>query len=136
MVEFDADQPLYTIGVVAELLGVHPETLRVWERNGLIKPARSNKQRLYSNNDLKRLRFVNKMIEEKGLNLAGVKQLIQLYPCWWMKNCEGAKYREHKSQNYAKPCWKEEGAFCVVIADKADLCSSCEHCPHRVGEQS
>lgn len=129
MVEFSADQPLYTIGVVAELLGVHPETLRVWERNGLIKPARSNKQRLYSNNDLKRLRFVNKMIEEKGLNLAGIKQLIMLYPCWWMKNCEGGKFKEGQVRNYAKPCWKEEGAYCISIEDKADLCSSCEHCP-------
>lgn len=134
MVEFDADQPLYTIGVVAELLGVHPETLRVWERNGLIKPARSNKQRLYSNNDLKRLRFVNKMIEEKGLNLAGIKQLIQLYPCWWMRNCEGGRFREDQLQNYAKPCWKEEGTYCIIIEDKADMCSSCEHCPHRVAD--
>jgi len=131
MVEFNADQPLYTIGVVAELLGVHPETLRVWERNGLIKPARSHKQRLYSNNDLRRLRFINKMFEDKGLILAGVKQVIQLYPCWWMKNCEGGHYRETNEVNYAKPCWKEEGAYCIILEDKADYCNSCEHCPKR-----
>ena len=130
MLKFEADQPLYTIGVVADLIGVHPETLRVWERNGLIKPARSNKQRLYSNSDLKRLRFINDLIETKGLNLAGVKQMIQLYPCWWLKNCEGpGDLRERETVNYAKMCWKEIGSYCIVMEDKADYCSTCEYCP-------
>lgn len=130
MLKFSADQPLYTIGVVAELIGVHPETLRVWERNGLLKPARSNKQRLYSNSDLKRLRFINDLIETKGLNLAGVKQMLNLYPCWWLRNCEGpSDDRRDKPVNYAKVCWKDTNSFCMVIEDKADFCSSCEHCP-------
>lgn len=132
MVNFKADQPLYTIGVVAELIGVHPETLRVWERNGLLKPARSQRQRLYSNNDIKRLRFISNLIEEKGLNLAGVKQMILLYPCWWLQNCAGAGvFKDEKRSNPAKPCWKEENTYCILIEDKADLCSSCEHCQEK-----
>lgn len=132
MVEFNADQPLYTIGVVAELIGVHPETLRVWERNGLLKPARSHKQRLYSNNDLKRLRFINSLIETKGLNLAGVKQMIKLYPCWWIENCGGSSHsKEEQGVNHAKPCWKEDGSYCTLLEDKADFCNACQYCSER-----
>lgn len=135
MVEFSADQPLYTIGVVAELIGVHPETLRVWERHGLLKPVRSRKQRLYSNNDLRRLRFINGLIEDKGLNLAGVNQVIRLYPCWWLKNCEGSgPMKKDGAVNPAKPCWKEDNSYCILIEDKADFCSTCEHCKERLGK--
>lgn len=137
MRDLDADQPLYTIGVVAELLQVHPETLRVWERNGLISPARSNRQRLYSNNDLRRLRFINGLIEGKGLNLAGVRQVIQLYPCWRLKNCQGGNTLNVKEQeNYAKPCWKDEGSYCIGIEDKADFCNSCIYCHRSLVENS
>jgi DNA-binding transcriptional MerR regulator len=62
-------KPLYTIGVVADLISVHPETLRVWERHGLLKPHRRNAQRLYTDDDLKRLSFIQELIA-KGLNLA------------------------------------------------------------------
>lgn len=55
---FDEDQGLYTIGTVSELLEEHPETLRVWERNDLIRPDRKGYQRKYSNNDVLRLKFV------------------------------------------------------------------------------
>ncbi|MDD2443054.1 MAG: MerR family transcriptional regulator, partial [Desulfotomaculaceae bacterium] len=75
----DDDQPLFNIGVVAQLLQVHPETLRIWERNNLIEPKRKNRQRLYSNNDLKRLKFIHNLINKKGLNIAGVQQVIVMY---------------------------------------------------------
>ena len=56
MLNNNENTPMYTIGIVAELLGVHQETLRIWERNSLISPQRKNTQRLYSNNDLKKLK--------------------------------------------------------------------------------
>lgn len=64
-------KPLYTIGIVADLMDVHPETLRVWEHHGLLKPPRRNTQRLYTDGDLKRLGFIKGLLD-KGLNLAGV----------------------------------------------------------------
>ena len=60
---FNDEQGLYTIGIVAALLDEHPETLRVWERNGLLTPARFGKQRRYSNEDVKKLKFRIRLIK-------------------------------------------------------------------------
>ncbi|MEW6623184.1 MAG: MerR family transcriptional regulator [Bacillota bacterium] len=121
--------PVYTISIVSKLLGVHQETLRIWERNGLIRPDRKNNQRLYSNNDFKRLKFVKVLLDEKGLNLAGIRQLIDFYPCWWKENCKGGKKKDEGHYiNTAKPCWKEEHTFCFTPLDKADYCQGCRFC--------
>lgn len=122
----DEEKALYTIGIVAEIINEHPETLRVWERNELIQPERVNNQRRYSNNDLKKLKFIKYLIHSKGLNIAGVKQLIGMYPCWKMRNCNGgAKQNSTVPVNNAKPCWKIEGTFCFKPNDKAEVCSTC-----------
>ena len=124
---FDEDMGLYTIGTVAELIGEHPETLRVWERNELIFPDRKGYQRKYSNNDLKKLKFIKYLMDPKGLNIAGVKQLISMYACWYKKNCKGgASKNSPVSVNEAKPCWKIEDTYCLVANDKAEWCNSCE----------
>ncbi len=124
---WDDDQPMFNIGVVAQLLQVHPETLRIWEKNNLIEPNRKNRQRLYSNNDLKRLKFVHHLINDKGLNIAGVQQVIAMYPCWMIKKCPGSQIRNQgEAVNQNKPCWLEMGLYCLVIQDQADLCSTCK----------
>ena len=71
------------------MIGEHPETLRVWERNDLLRPDREGYQRKYSNNDVKRLKFIKYLMHEKGLNIAGVKQLTSMYSCWYKRNCKG-----------------------------------------------
>ncbi len=120
------EKGLYTIGTVAEIIDEHPETLRVWERNGVIQPGRVNNQRRYSNNDLKKLKFIKQLIHEKGLNLAGVRHLIMLYPCWNMKSCKGGAMRNSTiAINDAKPCWKIENTFCLKADDKAEVCGTC-----------
>ncbi len=124
---FDEDQGLYTIGTVAELIGEHPETLRVWERNDLLRPNRENFQRKYSNNDVKRLKFIKRLMDEKGLNIAGVKQVTSMYSCWYRRNCSGGAARNSPTPvNESKPCWKMEGTYCLVATDKAEICNSCE----------
>lgn len=121
------EKGVYTIGTVARLIGEHPETLRVWERNGLLNPERVNNQRRYSNTDLKRLKFIKYLLHEKGLNIAGVKQLIQMYPCWSLKNCKGGAAKNSSVKvNDSKPCWKIEGTFCLVASDKSEICSTCD----------
>lgn len=125
MLSQNSDVGLYTIGVVAELLNVHPETLRIWERNHLIEPQRKNKHRLYSNNDVKRLRYIQHLTADKGLNIAGVKEIINLYPCWWLKNCHGGRKSHSVDMVTTKPCWKEDGTYCLAIDDKADFCAEC-----------
>ncbi len=124
---FNEDTGVYTIGTVAGLLGEHPETLRVWERNSLITPDRRGYQRKYTNNDLKRLKFIKHLMDEKGLNIAGAKQIISMYPCWYKKDCKGGAKKDGVILvNEYKPCWKEEKTYCLVVSDKSEICSTCD----------
>ena len=73
------DRPRYTISVAAELVGMHPQTLRIYEQRGLVRPKRTaGNTRLYSEHDLDRLRLIQRLTTELGLNLAGVEQVLRL----------------------------------------------------------
>jgi MerR family transcriptional regulator, heat shock protein HspR len=73
------DRPRYMISVAAELVGMHPQTLRLYEAKGLVRPARTpGGTRLYSDADVERLRLVQRLTTELGLNLAGVEQVLRL----------------------------------------------------------
>ncbi len=74
----DKTQPLYLISVVAEILDVHPQTLRLYEKEGLISPQRTRKQRLYSESDLERLNFILQLTREMGVNKAGVDIILRM----------------------------------------------------------
>lgn len=74
-----SDQPVYTIRIAAQLVGVHQQTLRTYEREGLLIPARTaGRQRLYSQNDIERLLMIRRLIEELGVNLAGADIILHL----------------------------------------------------------
>ena len=73
------DRPRYMISIAAELVGMHPQTLRIYENKGLINPKRTRgNTRLYSEADLERLRLIQRLTSELGLNLAGVEVVIRL----------------------------------------------------------
>lgn len=73
------DRPLYMISVAAELAGVHPQTLRIYERKELISPQRSpGGTRLYSQADVDRLCLIQQLTQDEGVNLAGVERIIAL----------------------------------------------------------
>ena len=73
------DRPRYMISVAAELVGMHPQTLRIYENKGLVSPKRTRgNTRLYSEADLERLRLVQRLTTELGLNLAGVEHVLRL----------------------------------------------------------
>jgi MerR family transcriptional regulator/heat shock protein HspR len=73
------DRPRYMISVAAELVGMHPQTLRLYEAKGLVRPARTpGGTRLYSDADIARLRLVQRLTTELGLNLAGVEHVLRL----------------------------------------------------------
>lgn len=74
----DRNQPMYLISVVAELLSIHPQTLRLYEREGLINPKRVNKQRLYSDEDIEQLRFIIELTRDLGVNKAGVDIILRM----------------------------------------------------------
>ena len=73
------ERPRYMISVAAELVGMHPQTLRIYESKGLIRPKRTaGNTRLYSEADLERLRLIQQLTNQLGLNLAGVEQVLRL----------------------------------------------------------
>ena len=73
------DRPVYMISVAAELAGMHPQTLRIYEQRGLIEPNRSPKgTRLYSQEDVERLRRIQELTTQLGMNLAGVERVFEL----------------------------------------------------------
>jgi MerR family transcriptional regulator, heat shock protein HspR len=75
----DRDQGVYMISVAAELAGMHPQTLRIYEARGLVTPKRSaGKTRLYSQEDVDRLRRIQELTSELGMNLAGVEKVFEL----------------------------------------------------------
>ena len=73
------DRPCYMISIAAELVGMHPQTLRIYESKGLVTPKRTRgNTRLYSDADLERLRLIQRLTTELGLNLAGVEVVLRL----------------------------------------------------------
>ena len=74
----DEEQPLYLISIVSKMLNVHPQTLRLYEREGFVRPKRTKKQRLYSEKDVEQLNFILQLTREMGVNRAGVDIILRL----------------------------------------------------------
>jgi MerR family transcriptional regulator/heat shock protein HspR len=74
----DPNRPRYFISIAAELASVHPRTLRIYEEEGLLCPQRRNNLRLYSEADIQRVRIIRFLTRRQGVNLAGVKVILQL----------------------------------------------------------
>jgi MerR family transcriptional regulator/heat shock protein HspR len=75
----DKYRPVYMIGVAADLAGVHPQTLRIYERKRLVEPQRTRgNTRLYSEADIERLHLIQTLTQEEGINLAGVIRILEL----------------------------------------------------------
>src|SRR4051795_1948742 len=73
------DQELYLISVAARMLGMHPQTLRKYERLGLVQPSRTiGSMRLYSRDELERLKIIKRLVDDAGINLAGVQRLLSI----------------------------------------------------------
>jgi MerR family transcriptional regulator/heat shock protein HspR len=73
------DRPRYMISIAAELVGMHPQTLRIYENKGLVRPKRTRgNTRLYSDADLDRLRLIRRLTTQLGLNLAGAEVVLRL----------------------------------------------------------
>jgi MerR family transcriptional regulator/heat shock protein HspR len=79
LIMYGYDEPVYLISVVSKILNIHPQTLRQYEREGLIKPSRTEgKMRLYSQRDIDRLKLILSLVRDLGVNLAGVEIILQL----------------------------------------------------------
>jgi len=115
--------PLYSIGVVSELLDIHPETIRTWEKSGVVQPPqRRSGKRFYSERDFKRLGFIHDLVKE-GLTLRAVLYYLRLYSCWKTTGCDSCKYAFDQASG-AKPCWQKTGTYCQVVDHNP--CQNCE----------
>ena len=75
----ERDRPRYMISVAAELVGMHPQTLRIYEQKGLVRPKRTaGNTRLYSDADVERLQLIQRLTTDMGLNLAGVERVLHM----------------------------------------------------------
>jgi MerR family transcriptional regulator, heat shock protein HspR len=116
--------PLYPIGIVAELIGTTDQTLRLYEKHGLIKPARRNKNRYYSENDIKWIRCLRELIHNQKISIEGIKKLLDYAPCWEITKC--SEQRRSKCSafiDHTKPCWELNRAICNTESGR--LCEDC-----------
>jgi MerR family transcriptional regulator/heat shock protein HspR len=118
------DMPLYPIGVVAELIGITDQTIRLYEKHGLIKPTRRKRNRFYSENDLKWIQCIRDLIHNKKISIQGIKKLLDYAPCWDLTGCP-EKEREKCSAfiERVKPCWELNKSICKKGSPK--ICENC-----------
>jgi MerR family transcriptional regulator/heat shock protein HspR len=83
----DESKAIFTISIAAQMLGVHPRTLRIYEDEGLITPLRKGKWRYYTMNDIKWIECLRTMLHEHGVSLVAVKRLLRYTPCWNITDC-------------------------------------------------
>lgn len=121
-------EPVYLISAVAEILNIHPQTLRQYEREGLIKPSRTNgKIRLYSQKDIDHIKYVLTLTRELGVNLAGVDIILQLNKKINSLEIEVKEYKA-KMKNInnlavvpdTKALVVQQTSFDIVIVEKED----------------
>jgi len=105
------DEPLFTIGVVANMFGILPQTLRKYEKEGLIIPYRTNTgRRLYSQRDLEWIDCFRNQIHNNQMNIAGVKLILALMPCWDIKSCSVQEQR-------CCPTYFNSGVICWTLGE-------------------
>lgn len=86
--EYGSKEPVYSMGIVSKFLKVCPATLRIWEKKGLIKPSRLGKNRFYSKLDLERLGRIKDLLQNRRINIEGVKRILKTSLCWEVKGCK------------------------------------------------
>jgi len=122
---FTSTAPVYTLSVTSDLSGIPVHSIRQYIDKGLMIPFKKESSRnLFSQVDILRLKYIHKFLEKDGLNIAGIRTLLALIPCWAIRRCsndERGKYQAYISETY--PCWEasEKGTLC-----KNTNCRECE----------
>ena len=123
---FDSNEPLLGIGLAAKKLGVSPELLRLYEREGLVITHKTHSgHRLYSERDLEWIECFRRQITENRMNIAGVRMLLALMPCWNLKS------KCTKSDCDSCKAYKNSNVVCWTLTDqesKVCLESTCREC--------
>ncbi|PLX84370.1 MAG: MerR family transcriptional regulator [Desulfuromonas sp.] len=116
--------PVYPISVAAKLVGVHPRTIRIYEDEGLVLPARQGNKRFYSPDDISWIECLRSLIHDQGISIPGLKRLLGILPCWEIKDCPPKMRRNCSAlKDLSRPCWERANTTC---ARDLDHCQSCE----------
>ncbi len=119
--QVDDTLPVYPMGVAAMLLNVHPRTLRIYEAEGLIHPYRHGGKRMFSKSDLAWIKCLRELIHDDNISIEGVKRLLEVMPCWQIKNCSTEKKKQCLAiKTMKKKCWE----FTRNTCEKS--CQNCE----------
>ena len=121
----ESTTPVYTLSVTADLSGIPAHSIRQYIDKGLMIPFKKESSRnLFSQVDILRLKYIHKLLEKDGLNIAGIRTLLALIPCWALRQCSDDE--REKCQAYiieTIPCWEasEKGTLC-----RNTNCRECE----------
>lgn len=113
---------LYTIGVVASMFNIHPQTLRLYEKEGLIKPTRSKgRTRYYTEEDLQRLEFILTLSRNLGVNLAGIDIILRMKEQIEELEAQIQKLIEFIQKEFAEVYQKDENIKSIVLSERKDF---------------
>ena len=115
----EKDLPVYSIGIAAKLLNVHPRTLRIYEDEELITPKRKGGKRFYSQNDIEWIQCLRHIIHEENISIPAIKKLLEVLPCWKIKKCTTSEMCTALSK-IEKNCWELAQNVCE------NACKNCE----------
>ncbi|MCS7262136.1 MAG: MerR family transcriptional regulator [Aquificaceae bacterium] len=116
---------LYTIGVVASMFNIHPQTLRLYEKEGLIKPTRSRgRTRYYTEEDIQRLELILMLSRELGVNLAGIDIILRMREQIQELESQLQKLLEFIQREVSEACQKDESIKSIVLTERRDLLKS------------
>ncbi len=117
--------PVYTLSVASSLSEIPLHSIRQYIDKGLIIPFKKESSRnLFSRVDILRLKYIHRLLDEDGLNIAGIRKLLALIPCWAVRKCSaGEREKCQAYNNDSYPCWEasEKGTLC-----KNSDCRECE----------
>jgi len=121
----ESTTPIYTLSITSTLSGIPTHSIRQYIDKGLIIPYRKETNRhLFSQVDILRLKYVHRLLVEDGLNIAGIRSLLALIPCWAIRECSVEEREKCQAfQSDAFPCWdaSEKGTLCKNMD-----CRECE----------
>lgn len=117
--------PIYTLSITSSLSGIPSHSIRQYIDKGLIIPFRKESNRnLFSQVDILRLKYIHKLLNTSGLNIAGIRSILSLLPCWAIRNCSvDERINCQAFHNDTYPCWEasEKGIQC-----RNTNCRECE----------
>lgn len=118
------DDPVISIGVLAQKVGLSVSAVRKYENEGLIIAHRTGSgHRLFSYEDIDRVRHIQHMIQDLGLNIEGIRRMQALLPCWALLPCDEATRDECPAyKDSSRPCWMTKGLDCARQGNECRRC--------------